>query len=47
MKPMKALSKQAELSIEYANHSVRGTSVTVLDHCGFEARRTYSVCKFT
>ena len=35
---MKALSKQAQLSREYTNHSIRATSVTILDQCGFEAR---------
>ena len=34
---MKALSKQAQLSKEYTNHSIRATSVTILDQCGFEA----------
>ena len=40
---MKALSKQAELSREYTNHSIRATSVTILDHCGFEARHIMCV----
>ena len=35
---MKPLSKQAQLSREYTNHSIRTTSVTILDQCGFEAR---------
>ena len=32
---MKALSKQAELSREYTNHTIRATSATILDHCVF------------
>ena len=35
---MKALSKQAQLSREYTNHSIRAISVTILDQCGFEGR---------
>ena len=35
---MKALSKHAQLSRKYINHSIRATSVTILDQCGFEAR---------
>ena len=35
---MKALSKHAQLSREYTNHSIRATSITILDQCGFEAR---------
>ena len=34
---MKVLSKLANLSIEYTNHSIRATSVSILDQCGFEA----------
>ena len=40
---MKALSKQADLSREYTNHSICATSVTILDHCGFEARHIMCV----
>ena len=35
---MKAISKQTKLSREYTNHSIRATSVTILDRCEFEAR---------
>ena len=35
---MKAISKLANLSREYTNHSIRATSITILDECGFEAR---------
>ena len=35
---MKAISKQAKFSREYTNHSIRATSVTILDRCEFEAR---------
>ena len=53
---MKALSKQAQLSREYTNHSIRATSVTILDQCGFEARHIMcisghksetSICSYT
>ena len=37
-KKKKDISKQASLSREYTNHSIRATSVTLLDECGFEAR---------
>ena len=42
---MKAISKQAKLSREYTNHSIRATSVTILDQCGFEAR--HIMCEWT
>ena len=35
---MKNLSKDAKLSREYTNHSIRATSVTILDRAGFQAR---------
>ena len=37
-KKMKVISQQAELSTEYTNHSIRATTITILDRCGFEAR---------
>lgn len=40
---MKQISKPAELSEEYTNHSIRATQVTVLDKSGFEARHIMSV----
>ena len=40
---MKAISKLANLSREYTNHSIRATSVTILDECGFEARHIMCV----
>ena len=40
---MKAISKQAKLSREYTNHSIRATSVTILDRCRFEARHIMCV----
>ena len=35
---MKQISKQARLSKDYTNHSIRATAVTILDKSGFEAR---------
>ena len=35
---LKNISKQANLSRLYTNHSIRSTSVTILDKSGFEAR---------
>ena len=35
---MKAISQEAKLSKLYTNHSIRATSVTILDKSGFEAR---------
>ena len=40
---MKAISKLADLSREYTNHSIRATSVTILDECGFEAHHIMCV----
>jgi hypothetical protein len=40
---MKNLSKQAGLSQQYTNHSIRATAVTILDKSGFEARHIMSV----
>ncbi|XP_028415787.1 uncharacterized protein LOC114539361 [Dendronephthya gigantea] len=42
-KKMKALSKQAKLSVEYTNHSIRATTITILDRNGYEARHIMSV----
>ena len=36
LKMMKVISKKAELSHIYTNHSIRATSVTVLDDSGLE-----------
>ena len=41
MNTLKDISKQA--SREYTNHSIRATSVTLLDECGFEARHIMCV----
>ena len=38
---MKNLSRDAKLSKEYTNHSVRATSVTILDYAGFQARQLW------
>ena len=40
---MKEISKLAELSREYTNHSIRATSITILDGCGFEAQHIMCV----
>ena len=37
------LSTDAELSYIYTNHSIRATAITVLDECGYEARRIMAV----
>ena len=40
---MKQISNQAKLSIDYTNHSIRATAVTILDKSGFEAHHIMSV----
>ena len=40
---LKAISKLSNLSREYTNHSIRATSVTILDECGFEVRHIMCV----
>lgn len=40
---MKNISRAADLSNEYTNHSIRATAVTVLDHSNFEARHIMRV----
>ena len=40
---MKQISIEAMLSKEYTNHSIRATSITILDTKGFEARHIMSV----
>ena len=40
---MKCISKEAELSKDYTNHSIRATSVTILDKCGYEVRHIMAV----
>ena len=40
---MKILSKEANLSVEYTNHSIRATTITILDRNGYEARHIMSV----
>ena len=44
---MKALSKHAQLSREYTNHSIQATSVTILDQCGFKARHIMCISGHT
>ena len=40
---MKRISKKANLSKTYTNHSIRATAVTVLDRSGFEARHIMTI----
>ena len=40
---MKCISKEAELSKIYTNHSIRATAVTILDKCGYGARHIMAV----
>lgn len=40
---MKRISKEANLSRIYRNHSIRATAVTILDKSGFEARHIMTV----
>lgn len=40
---MKEISNHAKLSVVYTNHSIRATSVTILDQAGCEARHIMSV----
>lgn len=40
---MKEISTEAELSHIYTNHSIRATSITLLDKAGFEARHIMTV----
>lgn len=40
---MKQISTQAKLSMDYTNHCIRATAVTILDKSGFEARHIMSV----
>ena len=42
-KKMKIISQQAELSTTYTNHSIRATTITILDRIGLEARHIMSV----
>ena len=35
---IKYISLDAKLSVQYTNHSIRATSITILDHNGVEAR---------
>ena len=42
-KKMKVLSQQANLSKTYTNYSIRATTITILDRCGFEPRRIMSM----
>ena len=42
-KKMKVLSKEAKLSVEYTNHSIRATTITILGRNGYEARHIMSV----
>ena len=42
-KKVKVISHQAELSKIYTNHSIRATTITILDRSGFEARHIMSV----
>lgn len=40
---MKNVSKSAGLSREYTNHCIRSTTITLLNHCGFESRHIATV----
>ena len=40
---MKKISKEADLSTIYSNHSIRATAVTILDKSGFEVRHIMSI----
>ena len=40
---MKQISNQAKLSMDYTNHPIRATAVTILDKSGFEAHHIMSV----
>ena len=40
---MKNLSRSAELSYLYTNHSIRATTISILDECGYEARHIMAV----
>ena len=42
-KKMKVISHQAELSTIYTNHSIRATTITIIDRSRFEARHIMSV----
>ena len=42
-KKMKVMSHQAKLSTIYTNHSIRETTITILERSGFEARHIMSV----
>ena len=37
------LSKEAKFSVEYSNHSIRATTITILDRNGYEERHIMSV----
>lgn len=40
---MKCISKEANLSLQYTNHSIRATTITILDRNGYEARHIMTV----
>ena len=40
---MKSISKDADLSREYTNHSIRATTITLLDAAGYEVRHITSL----
>ena len=40
---MKNLSCLAKLSYPYTNHSIRATTISILDECGYEARHIMAV----
>ena len=42
-KQMKVISQQAELSTTYTNHSIRATTITILDRSVCEARHIMSM----
>ena len=42
---MKRISKEANLSRIYTNHSIRATAVTILDKSGFEVRHINNDCQ--
>ena len=42
---MQIISKEAQLSTFYTNHSIRATCITMLDECGYESRHIIGISK--